>query len=315
MRHRHPRLRALTRVAFVVFLVAVAALLVRAARAIDWAEVMRATAAYDSRTLLLAGALTLASYLVYCGYDLAARRYAHHALSSARVMLVTAISYAFALNIGALVGGTGIRFRLYSHAGLGAAAISRVVAFSISTNWLGYLVLGGAVFASGRVVPPPGWEIGASGLQWAGWVMLAAAALYLVLCRRMHGRMVHVRGHHLRLPSVPLALVQFALAALNWSLMAAIVYLLLPGGVGYATVLGVFLLAAVASALVHIPAGIGVIEAVFVALIGHLVPPPQILAALLAYRAFYYLAPMLVAVVLYLVLEARGRRAAVAAAR
>ena len=50
----------------------------QAARAIDWQQVVAAIAGYDVATLVIAAALTLLSYLVYSGYDLAARRYAHH---------------------------------------------------------------------------------------------------------------------------------------------------------------------------------------------------------------------------------------------
>lgn len=314
MKPRHPRLRQAARVIFVVFLLAVAVLLVRAAQAIDWEQVRATIAGYSLRTLAMAAALTAASYLLYTGYDLAARRYAHHALSNRRTMLISFISYAFSLNIGALVGGTGFRFRLYSHSGLGVAAISRVVIFCVSTNWLGYLLLGGAVFAAKVVIPPPGWGFGGAGLQALGVAMLVAVLVYLVACRLTHGRVYHLRGHHFRFPTVPLALLQLALAATNWSLMAGIVYVLMPPQLGYATVLGVLLLAAVATAIAHIPAGIGVLEAVFLALLGHLVPPAQLFAALLGYRAFYYLAPLLVAVGLYLAFEVRGRKVAQATA-
>lgn len=306
MRPRHPRLRKWLKAGFIVFLVVVGALLVHAARAIDWQQVTDTLAAYDRRTLALAGAITLCSYLVYCGYDLTARHYAHHHLSTRRVMLITVISYAFALNIGALVGGTGFRFRMYSHSGLSVAAISRVVMFSISTNWVGYLLLGGALFAAGAVVVPPRWEVGVAGLRVIGFAMLLTVALYLAACKLTHGRVLHVRGHHFRFPSVPLAFIQLALAATNWALMAAIIHVLLPADIGYTAVLGTLLLAAVASAIAHIPAGIGVLEATFVALLGHVVPHPQLFAALLAYRAFYYLGPLLVAVALYLLFEARG---------
>lgn len=307
-RSRHPRLRRWARVAFGVFLIAVAGLLVHAARTIDWNGVIQVIAGYDRRTLALAAGLSAASYLLYTGYDVAARRYAHHALSTRRVMLIALISYAFSLNIGALIGGTGFRFRLYSHSGLGVAAISRVVLFSVSANWMGYLLLAGIVFLSGRISVPPDWRISAIGLQALGLVMLAAVAGYLILCKVSHGRVYHLRGHHFRLPIPVLALRQIALATTNWSIMAAILYVLLPDTIDYPTVLGTLLAAAVASAIAHIPAGIGVLEAVFVAVLGHLAPAPQLLAALLAYRACYYLAPLLVATALYVAFEARGKQ-------
>ena len=307
MTARHPRLRLAARIGFYVFLAAVVVLLVRAARAVDWAEVAAAIAGYETGTLALALLLAATSYLVYCGYDIAARRYAHHALPTRRVVLIAFASYAFALNVGALVGGAGFRLRLYSRSGLGLGAITRIIGFSVATNWLGYILLGGALFASGLLQPPPELKLGRVALQAIGAAMLAVVPAYLAACHFAHGRMFHLRGHHFRLPSPRLALVQLVLASLNWALMGAIVWTLLPS-LPYPLVLATLLLGAVATALVHIPAGIGVLEAVFLAVIGNMAPQATVLAALLVYRACYYLLPLLVASTLYGLFEWRERR-------
>lgn len=305
---RHPYLRRAGRIVFVVFLAVVAVLLARYARAVDWGSVAGAIAGYGAGTLAAAAGLALLSYLIYGGYDLAARAYAHHALSTRRVMLIAAISYAFSLNIGAVVGSAGFRYRLYSRSGLGVGTINRIVAFSVSANWLGYLTLAGTLFAKRSVALPQDWKISVLGLRALGVAMLATVLAYLIACWWTHGRVMHVRGHHFRLPSPPLALLQIALAAVNWSAMAAILYVLLQHQVAYATVLGVLLLGAVATAIAHIPAGIGVLEAVFLALLGSAIGQPQLFAALLVYRAFYYLAPLVIAAATYAVFEAKHRR-------
>lgn len=310
MTARHPVARRLRRVAFYAFLAVVAWLLVRYARSVDWAQVRAALADYDAGTLAAAASLTLGSYLLYACYDLGARRYTRHGLAVPRTMAISMVCYAFSLNVGALVGGAGLRYRLYSHAGVGLGTISRIVAFTISTNWLGYLLLAGALFASGRVKPPPQWGLQLGVLPWVGVAMLVAAAVYLFACQRSHGRVFHVRGHHFRLPSLSLGLLQLGMAASNWAVMGLLLFALMPRGLPYADVLGALLLAAVASAVAHIPAGIGVLEAVFIALLGHRVPAPQLLAALLAYRACYYLGPLLLAIAGYAWLEAKGRRVA-----
>lgn len=62
--------------------------------------------------------------------------------------------------------------------------------------------------------------------------------------------------------------------------------------------------------ITHVPAGLGVLEAVFIALLGAQLPQHQLLAALLAYGAIYYLAPLLLAAALYFVMEARAKRRA-----
>ncbi len=307
-RARHPRLRRLARAAFVLFLLLVGALLARYARNVDWHAVLAAIAAYDARTLGLVLALVVASYAVYASYDLAGRRYAGHHLSTRRVLLIAATSYAFALNLGALVGGAGFRFRMYTHSGLRPSIVARVIGFSIASNWLGYIALAGAVFAAGAVVPPPQWGFGGGVLRLAGVAMLLLSLAWLAACARWQGRSFHVRGHFFRMPSLALGALQMGLAALNWSLMATILFVLLGGEPAWPLVLATLLLAAVASAMVHIPAGIGVLEAVFVAVLGTLAPEPRLLAAVLAYRAAYYLFPLLLALAFYAAFEARRGR-------
>jgi uncharacterized membrane protein YbhN (UPF0104 family) len=121
-------------------------------------------------------------------------------------------------------------------------------------------------------------------------------------------RVWRLRGRDLTLPNGPLALLQLALSGANWMLIAGVVTVLLEGRVAYPTVLGVLLIAAIAGAITHVPAGLGVLEAVFVALLSHRVPQPELLAALLAYRGVYYLAPLGLALILYFAMEAQARR-------
>ena len=309
MKPRHPALRQAARIASLLFLAVVVVLLVHAARAVDWTQVRAAIAGYGGGRLALAGLLTAASYLLYCGYDVAARRYAEHDLRRRHILPIVFVSYALSMNIGAVLGGAGFRLRLYARSGLSLGLITRIIFFSTVTNWAGYLLLAGVLFARRTIALPAGWRLGVDGLQVLGVAMLCALAAYLVACRLTRGRVFHWRGHHFRLPSLPLALLQVAMAAGNWMLMAAIVFVLLPGAIGYPEVLAVLLLGAVAAAAVHMPAGIGVLEAVFAALLDGRLPRAEILAAVLTYRAFYYLLPLAVALVVYASLEARRQRA------
>ena len=185
-------------------------------------------------------ALTAASYLLYTGYDLAARRYAGHDVPTPRVMLISFIAYTFALNIGAAVGGAGFRLRMYAREGVPLGRITRVIAFCIATNWIGYFVLAGALFASGALVPPPDvprprLRTGPGrGMRALGVLMLGIGVAYLVACRTTHGRVFHVRGHHFRFPTPRLALLQIAMATTNWTLMGADRRVLPPPGGGCA---------------------------------------------------------------------------------
>ncbi len=285
------------------------------ARTIDWDEVLEAIRALPVTTLLGAGALAACSFALYSTYDLLGRHLTKHKLGTGTVMGVTFISYAFNLNFGSLIGGVAFRYRLYSRLGLGNETITRVLGFSMLTNWLGYLVVAGAAFCFWPMALPPDWKIGSGGLRVLGAVLLALSAGYLALCAFSAGRVWRVRGHTFKTPGLAMALLQLAMSCLNWSLMGGVIWLLLQGQVGYPHVLAVLLVAAVAGVVTHVPAGLGVLEAVFVALLSHQVPQATLLGALLAYRGLYYLLPLAVALVAYLVTEARARRLRTSAAR
>ncbi len=298
---------ALKRVALVLFLLLVGWLIVDRARTFDWGAVWTSLRAYPLSVLGLAAALAAASHLVYACFDLIGRRVTGHALSAPQVMRVGFVSYAFNLNLGSIIGGIAVRYRLYDRLGLPAGQVTEIVGLSLVTNWLGYLALGGALFALSPLALPPGWALGSGALRVLGAVMVLAAALYVGACFRARRRRWGFRGHDLELPSGPVAVVQLFVSMLNWSLMASVVWVLLQDRVGPITVLEVLLMAAIAGVIAHVPAGLGVLEGVFLALLSHQVGHGELIAALLCYRALYYLFALAVAVPMYFWTEARSR--------
>lgn len=290
------------------FFAVVAAMLFKYARNVNWREVGAAIRAYPWPVLLAAAVLAAGSHLLYSTYDLLGRHYTHHKLQVATVMKVTFISYAFNLNLGSLVGGIAFRYRLYSRLGLSNGQVTRILSLSMLTNWLGYLVLAGLVFTFWPLALPPSVTFGEASVPVLGLSLLAGAAAYLIICGVSRRKVLKLRGTELRLPSLRVALLQVLMSCANWLLIAGVVYLLLPQQVGFSDVLSVLLIAAVAGVITHVPAGLGVLEAVFVALLSSKVPEGQLLAALLTYRALYYLVPFAIALVLFLMTEARRKR-------
>jgi hypothetical protein len=257
--------------------------------------------------LLGAAALAATSLLLYSCFDLLGRHYTGHRLSTPSVMLVTFTSYVLNLNLGSLVGGVALRYRLYSRLGLRLGVITRVMTISMLTNWMGYLLLGGFVFSFFTPGLPPTWKISSGGLQILGFALLTIGAAYLAMCAFSPRRSFMLRGHELTLPSGRLALLQVSLGALNWMIMGGVVFVLLQQTIAYPAVLSVLLVAAVAGVITHVPAGLGVLEAVFVALLSHQLPQHELLAALVAYRVIYYLAPLAIAAATLLVMESRAK--------
>ncbi|MEN3754879.1 lysylphosphatidylglycerol synthase domain-containing protein [Mangrovibacter yixingensis] len=290
-----------------VFLLAVVVLLVLYARQVDWQEVWQALLTYNRNALLSAAGLVVVSYVIYGLYDLLSKSWSGHGLNARIVMLVSFICYAFNLTLSTWVGGIGMRYRLYSRLGLGSGTIARIFSFSIMTNWLGYVLVGGILFTFGTLHLPSGWYIDTLTLRCIGGVLLALSLGWLLLCSFSPKRTWRVRGRRVRLPGARFTIMQFLLSALNWLIMGATIWLLMQQQVDFMTVLAVTLLSSIAGVIIHIPAGIGVLEAVFLALLpSSQISHGSIIAALLVWRALYYFIPLIIAAVCYAVLEGKA---------
>lgn len=285
------------------FFALIIALLVSHARTVDWTEVRSALLSYSRLTVALALVLAAFAFLIYSCYDLFGRHFIKSNPSRIRTMAVAFISFAFNLNLGAMVGSIGLRYRMYSKLGLGKAEIAHIVGFTVTTNWLGYLLLSGIAFASGAIDVPFDWNISGPALKILGWAFIVGVALYVFLCRFSPRRSWHIRGHELRLPSARIALMQLLMASLHWLLIGGVMYCFLYTRVDFLPVFGAVLVSAIAGAIAHIPGGLGVLEAVFIALLGDEVGKSQLFAALIAYRAVFYLIPLIIALITYLYME------------
>ena len=309
MAKSHPRWRMAKKILTVLFFIAVVVLLVVYAQKIDWQDVWKVIRDYNRTALLSAIGLVIASYLIYGCYDLLGRAYCGHKLAKRQVMLVSFICYAFNLTLSTWVGGIGMRYRLYSRLGLSGATITRIFSLSITTNWLGYILLAGIIFTAGVVELPDHWYVDQTTLRILGIGLLMIIAVYLWFCAFAKHRHMTIKGQKLVLPSWKFALAQMLISSVNWMVMGAIIWLLLGQSVSYFFVLGVLLVSSIAGVIVHIPAGIGVLEAVFIALLaGEHTSKGTIIAALLAYRVLYYFIPLLLALICYLLLESQAKK-------
>lgn len=292
----------------VAFFILVPILLYSLIKNVDWQEVKEALASYKITALLSGAIIVLASYSVFSSYDLLARHYTQHKISALKLLPVGFVCYAFNLNLSAWVGSFALRYRLYSRLGLEIATITRIVTINVITNWLGYIILAGIIFSLRLLKLPNHWAIGETALQFIGLALLLVAALYLLACGFSKRRSWRFFKHHVNLPSFRFALLQAGVASLNWALMGLLIFYLLPEGPAYPTVLGILLICSIAGVVTHIPAGLGVLEAVFIAMLKHELSTGAILAALFTYRALYFLLPLGIACLIYLVLEQQAKK-------
>lgn len=291
------------------FFAGVAWLIFQQARTVDWPAVLQALRDLPAGALAVAGALALLSHFTYGTFDWVGRHCSGHRLTRATTLGIAMTSYPFTLNLGSLIGGVGVRYRLYDRRGVDAGTIGQVVGTSVLTNWVGYLLL--ASLLPWLWLPPAlaGWS--AERWQWqAGGALLGSLPVaYVALCAVRAGRAITLRGHAFPLPRWPVALWQVTVSAANWMLMGAALWTVLQGQVSYPAALATVLLGAVAGLVLRVPAGLGVLEAVGVALLATpSLGQEEVLAALLAYRALYYFGPLMLAAAAFGVAELRWRK-------
>ena len=306
----------LTRGVAIAFFAVVAVLIIRQARTVDWPAVLQALRDLPTAALALGGALALLSHFTYGSFDWVGRHCSGHRLPRGTTLAIAMTSYPFTLNLGSLIGGVGVRYRLYARRGVDPGTIGQVVGTSVLTNWVGYLLL--AAVLPWLWAPPPlaGWS--APAWQWRlGGALLGCIPLaYGVLCALRAGRALTLRGHAFALPRWPVALWQMAASAGNWMLMGAAVWATLQAQVSYPAAWATGMLGAVAGLVLRVPAGLGVLEAVGVALLtSPSLGQDKVLAALLAYRALYYFVPLVLASLALGAAELRWRHSAAAPAK
>ncbi|MCS6995964.1 MAG: UPF0104 family protein [Casimicrobiaceae bacterium] len=263
---------------------------------------------------VMAGLSTLVAYAALAWYDRIALIHLRKekGISWLYIAASSFVTYALGHNIGASVlSGGMVRLRAYMAKGLTAAEVAILVAICTYTFVYGSMLLLGLVFTLAPHVVGPLGELFPP-LAWPSWVIRAIGVTLLVLCvlyvlgSWLHFRPVHIGRVELMYPRLPVTLRQVVAAPLEILGAAGIIYFALPeqGNPGYFIVLGAFLLSFSAGLLSQVPGGVGVMEAVFLAVMPGMAPT-AVVAALFVWRLLYLLIPLALSVPVILYFEKR----------
>lgn len=259
--------------------------------------------------LALSIALMIVNYIVLVGYDWLALKAIHKKLDMGKVCMVSFVGCVISYNFGALLGGSTVRYRLYSAWGFSALDIVRLVLMLAVTFWVGAMGLAGAIFLFVPLDVPPELGIGAGHIRPLGAFLLGLCLLYLAACWQARGRAIRIFGKEFALPTLGIAVAQTFVAGLDLIVAASCLYALLPAGSGvsFLEFLPNYLLAQVTVVLTHVPGGMGVLEVIIMNLT-HGIPSQSVFAAILAFRVIYYLLPLMIAAVMLGLYEIYLRR-------
>ncbi|WP_429614950.1 bifunctional lysylphosphatidylglycerol flippase/synthetase MprF [Sphingobium olei] len=267
---------------------------------VRWSDVRTALGALPPVTIAKALMFTILSYLALTFYDYLALRIVGRPRRWSIAALASFCSYTLSHNLGlALLTGGSARMRIYGASGLTGGDVARVIASASLAFWGGVVMLAAASLAIG----PTSVGIGALGIalplqRAVGWTLLAAGAASIAALGP-YARRVDLFGWTLTLPNRVQALAHLGLAAVDLMLASAALFILMPhlSWSLYPLFFLSYVLAIIVALLSHVPGGLGVFEAVIIALLPQ-VDRPALLTALIAYRVLYYLLPLVVALCL-----------------
>lgn len=311
-----PRRKALS-VLFRVALLATAFLVLhRELNGLGVDDLAASVRSYGLRHITLSLALTVASFLTLGLFELLALQYVGkraERIIPRRTALATAfVANAYSQSVGlAILTGTAVRIRSYSRYGLDALDVTRLSVFVTVTATLGLLTSASLAFLTtpGRAT----FFNVALSLTPFGILLLVPGVAYCIWGIFGQAEFVGRGRWRIRRPSLTVALEQIGISSLDWAFAGAVLYFLLPRGLGvsFSGFLSIYLIAQTAAVLSHVPGGVGVFEAIVLALLavpmqGGVASPAMsasLAASLLVYRIIYYLLPLCGAVALSAIAE------------
>jgi phosphatidylglycerol lysyltransferase len=255
-------------------------------------DILARVHAIPGSALAAAVLLTLVGYACLTLYDVLGAHLVGAKIRYGRLAMISFMAYGIGHNVGMnTLSGGAIRFRAYSALGLTAKQIATIVAFGTATFGLGAATLLGASLLAQGALSVTVLRLPAGVILAAGSGLLLLVALYLVVASTRSAP-VRLRRWRFRLPKARIAFAQVALACLDLSLSASILYVLLPAhaGTGFLSFIGLYIIAIAAGVLSTVPGGVGVFELVMLQLLPG-VPRDGLIGSLLAYRVIYYLLP------------------------
>jgi glycosyltransferase 2 family protein len=274
-------------------------LLIRVFQRYEVAEITEALAQIPALHLWLAGALSAAAFLgfalaEYLGICYAARK----CLSFPQILQVTvaALGIGHSLGLAALSSGA-VRYRMYSRRGVDLVATAQIILFSGVTVGMGIMVVSVALLAlNGPVIAK------LLGLPTSPLVVTAAIFALIVLgypitCALVR-RPICIRGTAIRFPSLGLALAQIGTGTMNVLLIGSALYATLSPftPASFLSVMTLYVGADAAAIVGHVPGGWGVLEYVML----HFLDEPRLIAGVVAFRAIYYLVPLVIGLAIFL---------------
>ncbi|RAZ85129.1 bifunctional lysylphosphatidylglycerol flippase/synthetase MprF [Cereibacter johrii] len=261
---------------------------------IRYEDILHALEATTWTDILIAGFFTVVSFVLLAGYDVNALRHLGKQANLVQVGMIAFSAYAIGNTVGfGPLSAGAVRYRGYSRLGLSGEQIAGVIAFVTLSFGLGLTVTTAlaALVAADQVAGFAGLTPQMLRLLSAG--LLVALTVAAAILWRSDG---WLRPH---MPRPGIAIGQLAITAADLMVCATVLWVLLPQDlqVSWISFVIIYAIAIGLGVLSHVPAGLGVLEAVILTTLGGATGTDALLGSLVLYRVIYHVVPLLIAVV------------------
>ena len=254
---------------------------------------------------ILSAISSIVAYAALAGYDHIALLHLGKRVSWFFVTVCSFTTYALSHNIGGSVfSGAVIRYRAYASKGLTGQDVGILVGICWFTFVLSSVFVGAVV-----ILLEPGLLNRYTEGSYEGWWIALGVAMLAFVGTYVFGSWLHlkplaIRSFRLHYPALPIVARQLIIGPLEILAAAAIIYFALPAeqNPGYLIVLGIFLFSFAVAQASHAPGGLGVLEVVFLTGLSEM-DPAAVLAALLVFRLFYLIVPLILGIIAVLAFE------------
>ncbi|EDY84234.1 conserved hypothetical protein [Verrucomicrobiia bacterium DG1235] len=306
-KQKRPWVKRLLTGGFLALVVGLMYLLYRNLSSFDYESILETVKGYSALSLLLAVAFTAVSYLLMGGYDWLGQIYVGKRQNWKRTLLVAFYSYVLSLNVGlSIVSSSAVRYKMYQSWGYNGKEIAKLIVFASVSFWLGLAVLAGAALCATNASFDGAYPIPDALVKPVGGLMVLAGLVYVLACRFSKGRL-RIRGREVSLPNWKSGIGQIGITVADTIAAATALYFLIPDdNLSYFAFTSIFCIAFFAGLVSSTPGGIGVFETIFLLFLPTTADNNELLAALLVYRAIYFLLPLVFACFLFSALEGKA---------
>ena len=277
-----------------IFILLAAYLLHRQLQAINFLQFREEIKLWEVRDVVLAFGLTSLNFLVLSFYDVVALRSMGLRLPFRQVIPTALAAFSISNIVGhAYFSGTSVRLKTYARAGLTMSHIAQLALLNSLTFWLGFCGLLGTILLSVKL--PEGLPLFlAQVAPLLGSVLTLLCCLYLGMCWKWSGQIVRWRQFQLQVPPAATGFLQLLLGCLDLSLVALILYVLLPNQLilAFMPFFTDYLSAQFLAVISQVPGGLGVLDGTLLHLLVPHADGHQLIVSILLFRFIYYVLPL-----------------------